>query len=212
MIEQAWDKIDKRCWYALWMTRHLLRTVQGHCVAWAGLDHMCAWAPAPVTTTINQSAQYNMYKQYILQNYISCLHIEAFVVDKKCSKYPPFAMLWSLRSPWDDDAEDDKKEEDGSHLFEHLPLYFMSDSTHVEQNFSAQDFSHQTNKRSCVIFVPTYLVLVTFVWWKGQEPGRRKRMSIATAVGGEKRWNVKKVKGEKEALRATIFYEGCRVN
>ena len=70
MIEQAWDKIDKRCWYALWMTRHLLRTVQGHCVAWAGLDHMCAWAPAPVTTTIKPSAYYNTYKQCFLQYYI----------------------------------------------------------------------------------------------------------------------------------------------
>ena len=68
-----------------------------------------------------------------------------------------------MLSPGDDDEDDDKEEEDGSHLFEHLPLYFMSDSTHVEQNFSAQDFSRQFNKRSSEIFVPTYLVLVTFV-------------------------------------------------
>ena len=141
------------------------------------------------------------YTNNAIFNIISCLHIEAFVIDKKCPKYPLFARMWSLLSPWDDDEDDDKEEEDRSHLFEHLPLYFMSDSTHVEQNFSAQEFTHQSNKRSCEIFVPTYLVLVTFVWWKGQEPERRKRMSIAAAVG-VKMWKVK-----KETLSKTIFYE-----
>ena len=168
------------------------------CLSWIG-SHVCISSSSSSSDNDNQSECAIQHIQTMQSSILYLAYIEAFVIDKKCPKYPLFARLWSLLSPWDDDEDDDKEEEDGYHLFEHLPLYFMSDSTHVEQNFSAQEFTHQSNKRSCEIFVPTYLVLVTFVWWKGQEPERRKRMSIAAAVG------VKNVKGEKRDLEGNYL-------